>query len=170
MQEIIKRLELSRLRYFSTHLSIMNCILPKKMTPMEITVMATYMSLEGEVAKYRFGPTANKIVREDLQISAAGLSNYTRFLKEKGFLRKVGGMVEILPILIPEPEKQLYTIQIVNQDYEEPIPSSPMSSLPSPPSLSTPQNQQTLQTLQALQVIHQPKPQPQPQPSNNGRE
>lgn len=118
--EVSKLLKLGKTDYYETHLSIMNCILPKKMTPMEIKVLAAFMSLEGDVALYRFGPTAKKIVMSSVKppekkpLSPAGLSNYIGELLEKGFLEQRGDIIEILPVLIPEPNSQTYRLKLEN--------------------------------------------------------
>jgi len=114
MKEIRKLLKLYEPEYYEVHLSIINCLLPRKMTPMEIKVMARFMSLRGDIAQYRFGPSAKKIVMQQLDISQAGLSNYIVSLTKKGFLTKTGDVVSILPILLPENEEQLYLLKLEN--------------------------------------------------------
>lgn len=129
MQEIKKALVLPTLEYYETHLSLLNCILPVKMTPMEIKVLATFMSLTGEVAKYRFGPTAKKIVMSNIKdkkpLSPAGLSNYMGSLKRKKLLLGEEDMLSIHPILVPEDVEQLYRFRLVNDKAHTPI-SIPM--------------------------------------------
>lgn len=117
MEQIKKRLQLDKLNYYKTHLSIVNCVLPVKMTPMELTVLAAFMALEGDIALLRFGPTAKKIVMKQLELSPSGMSNYMNFLTEKGFLVKEGDVISIRPILIPEPNEQQYLFKIENKDY-----------------------------------------------------
>lgn len=112
-----KLLRLPKIEYYKTHLSIVNCVLPVKMTPKELEILATFLSLEGDIARYRFGPSAKKIVMKELNLKPAGLSNHMSSLLEKGFLKKVGDIVEILPILIPNKEEQQYLFKIVNTDY-----------------------------------------------------
>ena len=118
MKEIKKILRLPKIAYFETHLSIINCILPKKMTPTEIKVMAAFMCLEGDVAQYRFGPTAKKIVMNvvnpEKPLTPAGLSNHIGSLIDKGFLLKSNGITTILPILMPEEKEQLYMFKLQN--------------------------------------------------------
>lgn len=116
MKEIKKLLKLNRQDYYETHLSLLNCILPKRMTPTEMKVIAAFMSLEGDIAQYRFGPSAKKIVMSNLQLSPAGLSNYIGTLKEKGFLIEKGDLTEILPLLTPENGEQLYMFKLVNSE------------------------------------------------------
>lgn len=118
MPQIQKRLNLPKLKYYETHLSILNCILPKKMTPKEIEILAHFMSLEGELTTYRFGPTGKKVVMRLSQISVAGLSNHLTSLLEKGFLVKNGDIIEFLPILIPEEKEQIYLLKLVNINIE----------------------------------------------------
>lgn len=118
MQEIIKQLKLERLPYFATHLSIINCLLPKKLTPMEIEVLAAFMSLEGDIADYRFSSTGRKIVKDRLGLSSASLSNYLRTMKEKGFIKEDElERLSIWPLLIPEDDIQIYRLRIINQDH-----------------------------------------------------
>jgi hypothetical protein len=114
MKEIKKALSLNKAEYYETHLSVINCILPVKMTPMEIEVIAAFMGLEGDIAQYRFGPSAKKIVMAQKKLSPAGLSNYIRYLTEKGFLTKAGDIVSILPLLIPEQTEQFYLFKFKN--------------------------------------------------------
>lgn len=112
MKEIRKLLKLEKDEYFQTHLSIVNCLLPVKMTPTEIKVMAAFMGLEGNIAQYRFGPSARKIVMQQLEMKPAGLSNFITSLTDKGFLRKDGDLTHILPILMPEPDEQKYLLKL----------------------------------------------------------
>lgn len=114
MKEIKKLLKLSGIEYYETHLSIINPLLPVKATPMEIKVLSCFMSLSGDIARYRFGPSAKKIVMSTLAISPAGLSNYMTALIEKGFLIKTGDEITFLPILIPEDKEQMYLFKLQN--------------------------------------------------------
>ena len=116
MKEIRKALKLDKSGYYETHLSLINCLLPVKLTPMEIKVLAAFMGLEGDIAQYRFGPSAKKIVMASFtpNLSPAGLSNYIGSLTEKGFLIKSGDITNILPILIPESNEQLYHFKLIN--------------------------------------------------------
>lgn len=114
MTEIKKLLRLGKARYFETHLSLINCVLPKQLTPMEIKVVAAFMGLEGDIAQYRFGPSAKKIVMTELELSPAGLSNHLASLLKKGFLLKRGDITEILPILMPEQTEQVYLFKLQN--------------------------------------------------------
>lgn len=118
MQEIRKALKLNEESYYEIHLSLINCLLPKKyiLTPMEIKVIAAFMKLKGDIAQYRFGPSAKKIVMEQLGLSSSGLSNHMKSLLIKGHLIKRGDMISILPLLNPEPNEQLYMFKLINDN------------------------------------------------------
>lgn len=114
MNPIKKALELNKIPYYSTHLSIINCLLPVKMTEMEIKVLAAFLSLEGDITSDRFGTSARKIVMEQLKITPPGLSNYITSLLRKGFIKKVDdGDTIILPILFAESKEQTYLLKLV---------------------------------------------------------
>lgn len=120
MREIRKLLKLNKIDFYETHLSLINCIFPKeiRMTPMEIKVIAGFMSLEGDVAQFRFGPTAKKIVMNSVNtekpLSPAGLSNYITSLTHKGFLIKKGDITEIIPLLMLDGKEQIYMFKLLN--------------------------------------------------------
>jgi hypothetical protein len=116
MQQIKKLLKLGRLDYYETHLSLINCVLPVKLTPMEITVLAAFMSLEGDIAEYRFGPSAKKLIMNRLNLKPSGLSNYLKQLKDKEALTERGDVIHILPILHPEKDQQDYMFRLINID------------------------------------------------------
>lgn len=114
-KEIRKKLILDRLDYFETHLSFINCVLPIKMTPMELKVLATYMSIEDNLAQYRFQKIGRKLVKDRLGLSAAGLSNHIRELLRKGHMSKDEKTEElsILPILYPKGNVQDYYFRLI---------------------------------------------------------
>lgn len=112
MKEIKKLLKLSGISYYQMHLSIINCLLPVKFTPKEIECLSCFMSLSGDISRYRFGPSAKKIVMANMKITPAGLSNYMNSLLDKGFLIQVGDEINILPILIPENGEQTYLFKL----------------------------------------------------------
>lgn len=116
MQPIQKTLKLHKTKYYELHLNIINNFLPVQMTPKEIEVLSIFMSFDGELAeKARFGSTARKLVKEKMKITTAGLSNYMRTLKEKGFITGEDETnYNILPILIPEKEEQIYMFKFIN--------------------------------------------------------
>lgn len=138
MELIRKKLELNKQNYYITHLSIINCLFPdtkiltinktgkeeeisQRLTNTEIKVLALFMSLEGDIAEYRFGPTGKKVIMRELDLKPQGLSNHMTSLKLKGFLlegkdseNKPNGVLKILPILFPEKEFQNYQFRLVN--------------------------------------------------------
>lgn len=116
MEVIAKGFKLGSEKYHELHLSLINCILPKKMTPKEVEVIAAFMSLKGDIKVDQFGATARKIVRDRLGLSYAGLSNHMSSLLEKGFLIEREGRIIILPLLIPEKKIQLYQFKLENTD------------------------------------------------------
>lgn len=112
MREIKKLVLLTKADYYKKHLSLINCILPVTMTPKEMEVLAAFMSLEGDITQHRFGPSAKKIVMAQLNLSPSGLSNYIGTLTDKGFLIEKIDMLEIRPLLIPNPEEQTYHFKL----------------------------------------------------------
>lgn len=119
MIPITKTLKLSRRQYYEVHLSIINGLLPVKMTPKEIEVLSCFMSFTGELGLNRFGTTARKMVKQDLGLSDGGLGNYLKFLREKGFLKQSGTEWTINPILIPDGSLQEYRFLLINGDTSE---------------------------------------------------
>ena len=115
--EVKKVIALDNIEYYHTHLYIVNCILPKSatMTPKEIELLGMFMSLKGDVATYRFGPTAKKVVMAELNLSAQGMSNHLKSLKDKGLLYWMGDILTIRDMLFPETTEQLYRIRLVNK-------------------------------------------------------
>ena len=113
MMIIKKVLELDRFDYFSTHLRIINPVLPIQLTPKEIEMLANFMSLEGSIAEDRFGTTGRKIIKEKMGIGNAGVSNYMKSLKQKSFITEDN---EIRPILFPGNEQQLYQFKLINKN------------------------------------------------------
>lgn len=111
-KQISKHLRLDKDSYYETHLSIVNCILPVKMTPMEIKVLSRFMGLTGDIAQDRFGTSAKKLVKTNLGITSAGMSNYLRTLKDKEFIKE--DTMTILPILFPGKGEQDYLFKLTN--------------------------------------------------------
>jgi DNA-binding CsgD family transcriptional regulator len=107
---IKKEVRLTRDAYYAKHLAIINPMLPISLTPKEIEVLASFMSLSGDIANDRFGTTARKLIMDKLSISISGLGNYLKSLKDKGFIK--GN--KILPILFPEEEIQDYRFRLIN--------------------------------------------------------
>ena len=112
MTLIKKELKLSTTEYYLTHLQLINPLLPVHMTPKEIEVLANFMSFTGLFAEDRFGTTAKKKVKQKMTLSNAGLSNYMRTLKDKGFVKES----IILPILFPDNGSQEYNFKLINYE------------------------------------------------------
>ena len=98
--------------FLNTHLQVINVFLPVKLTPKEIEVVASFMSLDGTISEDRFGTTARKMVRKRLKLSPGGLGNYLRTLKEKGFIGEKDNQQQFLPLLYPAGEEQLYQFKL----------------------------------------------------------
>lgn len=116
MNPIMKKLELSRAAYYEAHLNIINGILPIKLTPKEVEVLARFMSFEGEITGERFGTSARKLVKESLKLSDGGLSNYMKSLTQKGYLLLADGRLTLNELLIISDKEQGYMFKIVNTD------------------------------------------------------
>lgn len=114
MIPIKKSYKLLKGEYYEKHLSIINSLLPEQMTPKEIEVVATFLSLEGDLANDPFSTTGRKIVRDKLKLSPGGLGNYINQLREKRFLVEVDKKLIILPILIPSKNVQTYQFKLEN--------------------------------------------------------
>lgn len=116
MKPVVKTLKFHHLEYYKTHLSIINCLLPVKMTENEIKILSLFMSFSGELADDKFGVTGRKIIRENLRITHAGLSNYIASLMKKGCIVDDNGKLKILSILHPDNKEQSYMIKLINGD------------------------------------------------------
>lgn len=117
MQPIKKILRLDKYRYYEMHLAVINPFIPNPLTEMEMKVLARFMALEGDIAKDRFGTSAKKIVKQGLNLSSAGLSNYIGdkgSLLEKKALIKKGDQLDIWELLFPEKEDQTYQFKLIN--------------------------------------------------------
>lgn len=113
MEIISKQLTLPKIKYYEMHLNVIKPFIPQEMTPMEIKVLAVFMSLEGDVARDRFGTTARRIVMDETGVSPGGLGNYLKALKTKQFIKELeDGKIEIWPLLYPEEQQQKYMFKI----------------------------------------------------------
>jgi hypothetical protein len=113
METIKKQLKLGEQKYYQKHLEIINNFLPVTITPKEIEVLSNFMILKGDISNDRFGTSARKMVMNKMNLSVAGISNYIKVLKQKGF---INDEYKILNILYPEPDKQSYNFKIENYD------------------------------------------------------
>lgn len=119
MDVIKKQVRLNPLEYYSKHLELINVLLPQKMVPKEVEVLANFMALEDAVVEDdRFNTLARKRVRASIGISYAGLSNNLSSLIEKGYLVKspVTGRITISPLVVPEDFSQTYLFKFIKLD------------------------------------------------------
>lgn len=117
MKPITKVLKLSKASYYEAHLNIINGLLPTKLTPKEIQVLARFMSFEGDIAKDRFGTTARRMVKKELNLSDGGLSNYMKTLVNKEVIIGDEDHLYLLPALSLSPDLQDYQFRIINSDH-----------------------------------------------------
>lgn len=112
-----KVLRVSRHEFYRIHLQIVNALLPVKLTPKEVDVLAAFMSLDGDIATDRFGTSARKIIKKQLKLSDGGLGNYLKSFKDKKFvLYSDGGSDYVNPVLNVSEEEQNYMIKLINLD------------------------------------------------------
>ena len=114
--EILKKvLFLKEEDYYTTHLSIINPMLPKQLTPKEIQVLGAFMSLKGDIATVdRFGTSCRKIVKNKLELSDGGLGNYIKSLKDKGFILVNSEEIMYIPkFLFADKDSQGYMFKII---------------------------------------------------------
>ena len=114
MKRIKKTLKLDSKDFYQKHLEVINPFLPIKLTPKEIEVLSEFMNLEGDLKEDLFGTTARKVVKGNLKISAGGLGNYLKSLKEKGFIYKKYGALFISEVVLPDEFEQEYSFKISN--------------------------------------------------------
>lgn len=117
MEIIKKALTLSEEDYYTTHLSIINPMLPRQLTPKEIEVLGAFMALRGEIASVeRFGTTCRKIVKKNLSLSDGGLGNYIKSLKDKGFILLNDEETMYIPkVLFADRDSQGYMFKIIKK-------------------------------------------------------
>lgn len=112
MEIIKKTIKLNKEDFYKKHLSIINPVLPIQLTQKEIEVLAAFM-LASKRFKDPFGKEGRKLVKNIVEISTGGLGNYLDQLKSKGFLLLNSNKeIEILPILKPKNEIQIYQFKL----------------------------------------------------------
>jgi len=119
---IIKKiLSVPREEYFIRHLAIINPMLPITLTPKEIEVLGSFMSIKGDIVEQdRFGTTCRKIVKERLNLSDGGIGNYIKALKEKGFIYLgEDNKLRIQEVLLADENNQSYLFKIVEDEYRQ---------------------------------------------------
>lgn len=119
MNPIAKTLrDLSPMDYYKKHLEIVTLFLPGEITKTEILVLASFMSLKGDIAKDRFGTSARKLIMEQLGMSPGGLGNHLKSLSDNKYIYKDdNGVFNINKYLIPDNTKwQGYQFKIVSNE------------------------------------------------------
>ena len=103
----------NKLDYYKNHPEIINPMLPVKLTPKELDIMAGFLELDNDARYDRFGPQAKKVVRNQTGISHSGMSNYIKSLIDKGFLvQNEVGVLRIRKILVPSEGNQSYEFKL----------------------------------------------------------
>lgn len=111
----------SGLEYYKVHLTIINSMLPVQLTPTEIEVLATFLSVpEGIKQNYIFNTGSRAYVKAKLNISASGLSNYLKPLINKGFIIKDKDtkLLSVNSLVVPEETVQLYNFKISKNEVQ----------------------------------------------------
>lgn len=116
MKPLVKTVSLEKIEYYTIHLQLVNCVLPIKLKPKEIEVLANFMGFREDEENERFNSNNRKIIRNRLNISHGGLSNYINSLRDKGVLIKTGKGITLLPVLQPDEKEQAYMFKIINID------------------------------------------------------
>lgn len=118
MKIIQKVFNLNNEDYYITHLRIVNCLLPVKLSDKESEVLAAFMSLDKLITEGNyFNPVARKKVQLLLNLSPAGLSNHLKSMLKKQFLTEnaINNIILIKPFLFPENNNQGYQFKITKQ-------------------------------------------------------
>lgn len=103
-----KDFSLSGKDYYQQYLEILNVFLPVKLTDTEIKVLAHFMAIDNPLAEYdRFNTIFRKLVKTQMKLSDAGMTNYIKALKEKKAVKESdAGILYINPVLIPEKQQR----------------------------------------------------------------
>lgn len=116
MATLSKTLTLDKDKYYETHLTIINGMLPIKLKPMEIVVLAAFMALDGDiVSNNRFCTSARKIIKDKLELSDGGLGNYLKSLRDMKFIIMKDNIEVIQSFLIPDSKEQSYNFKLIKQ-------------------------------------------------------
>lgn len=117
-----KKIITEGLDYYIQNLNLINTLLGIGMTEKEIAIVAHFLNLPYNVKLEGFLDTySKKLIRENLNLSNAGLSNYIKNLTMKKVLDRdeETGRVSINPQVIPEEGWQGYQIKIENSESRE---------------------------------------------------
>lgn len=110
--------KLEPIEFYKKHLEIITVFLPGKITETEILVLASFMSLKGDIAKDMFGTSARKIIMQNLNMKPGGLGNHLKgLLTAKAIYKDEQGKYQINKWLIPDNNKyQNYQFKIVSDE------------------------------------------------------
>ena len=115
MKVVQKLFNVSHDKYYLLHLTIVNAVLPIKLTDKELEVLSSFMALDKSITEdFYFNPVARKRIINKLGLSTAGLSNHIKSMIDKGFLIKnnITGNITIKEFLLPENDGQGYNFKI----------------------------------------------------------
>lgn len=113
MKVIQKGFELPKVEYYKAHLRIVNAIFPVNITDKEIEILAHFLSLPSEIINGdMFNTFARKKVIETLNLTHGGMSNHIKNMKSKGYLKRDGDNLVIVPALISDTPSQGYNFKI----------------------------------------------------------
>ena len=121
MKVIQRKLKLKEIDYYLTHLRLINAVLEVKLTETQIEVLAAFMSLDHKITGTdMFNTYARKLVKTNLNMSAASLSNHLGALLVKQFLVKdeITGRIHIKEYFLPEDNAQGYQFGIIKEKDE----------------------------------------------------
>jgi hypothetical protein len=113
--------ELSYVEFYILHIHLLNAFAKEKLTPKAIEILAYFMSLKGDIAEERFNTLARKFVKQKFGIGNAGLSNYIREMKDKGFIYENDkGVLDIIPALKAKDSENMYmfSLKMIDNDKE----------------------------------------------------
>jgi len=117
MKVIQKGFELSKKEYYKTHLKIVNSIFPINITDKEIDILSEFLSIPNEIDnKNVFNSLARKRVVDILGLTKCGMSNHLKNMKNKGFLKKDGEHLIIVPGILPDLNMQGYNFKLKVKD------------------------------------------------------
>lgn len=114
MNIIRKGLKVPMTQYLDKHLTIINQMLPRPLTPTQLKVLAAFMSLDGDLAKYPFSTTGRRVVREKLDMTSQAMYPHLEGIKSKGLIEGHGksDAYPIRSFLFPNREGQLYQFKL----------------------------------------------------------
>jgi hypothetical protein len=110
-------LELEPKEYYLQHLKILNIFLPIKLTETEMIFLSCFMAIDNPLAEYdRFNTAFRKMVKKEMGIVDAGVTNYIRSLSAKKAIKQnLVGINYINPVLFPDKEKHIFQLELIKK-------------------------------------------------------